>query len=146
MKNINEIFASLETSILKSNSGISKETIYRKEIFENCISDKAKKQARSKIRKFIDNFLESILTCKDKEKLKKLCIEFDKFYKSVYITNDYSLASISSNNTNETKKVHLQKMLDIVKANVSETKKPTTKKKTEKKVTETKTEANEQTK
>lgn len=146
MKTINDIFASVESSILKSNAGISKETIYKKEIFENCISDKAKKQARSKIRKFIDNFLESILTCKDKDKLKKLCIEFDKFYKSVYITNDYSLASISSNNTNETKKIHLQKMLDIVKANVSETKKSTTKKNTTKKVTEIKTEVANETK
>ena len=148
MNTINDIFANLETSLLKSNAGIAKESIYKKEIFENCLSDKSKKQVRSKIRKFIDNFLESILLCKDSEKLKKLCLEFDKFYKSVYIINDYSLASIVSNNTNETKKINLQKMLNIVKTNVSETKpkKVTIKKKTTKKeneVTETKQEINE---
>lgn len=138
MNTINDIFANLETSLLKSNAGIAKESIYKKEIFENCLSDKSKKQVRSKIRKFIDNFLESILLCKDAEKLKKLCLEFDKFYKSVYIINDYSLASIVSNNTNETKKINLQKMLNIVKTNVSETKpkKVTIKKKTTKKENE----------
>lgn len=135
MSTINDIFANLETSLLKSNSGISKESIYQKKIFENCLSDKSKKQVRSKIRKFVDNFLESILLCKDTEKLKKLCLEFDKFYKSVYITNDYTLASIVSNNTNETKKINLQKMLNIVKDNISEnkSKKVTIKKKTIKK-------------
>lgn len=138
MKNLDKILASVNVESLKTSSGMKKENIYKKDIFADCITDIDKKTTRRKLRNILDNFVKTILICTDKTKLQKYCFEFDKYYKSVYNINDYSLASICSNNTNEIKKANLQKFLTIVSNNVSE-------KKT-KKVTETKIETNAETK
>lgn len=131
----------IELSSLNSVSGMKKENIYKKDIFADCFTDKEKKTMRRKLRNLLDNFVSSILRCKDTTQLKKLCVEFNKFYLGFYNVNDYSLLSICSNNTDEVKKENLQKMLDIVKANILE--KSEFKKKTTKTKTETKTENNE---
>lgn len=132
---------SIELTSLNSVAGMKKENIYKKDIFADCFTDREKKTMRRKLRNLLDNFVSSILRCKDTTQLKKLCVEFNKFYLGVYNVNDYSLLSICSNNTDEVKKANLQKMLDIVKANIQgETKKAT--KKTTKKVAKTETETN----
>lgn len=150
MKNLDKILANVNVESLKTSSGMKKENIYKKDIFADCITDIDKKTTRRKLRNILDNFVKTILTCTDKTKLQKYCIEFDKYYKSVYNINDYSLASICSNNTEETKKANLQKFLNIVSNNVSEKKtikrNNITKKTETKKVTETKIETNEETK
>ena len=63
--------------------------------------------------------MKSILLQKDEMKLKRLCLDFDRFYKGTFVVNDYSFESICSKNTDETKKDNLIKMLEIVKKNLS---------------------------
>lgn len=138
MTNLEKVLANVDKSLLVSNQGSKKENIYKKDIFADCITDRDKKTVRRKLRNILDNYVKSILICKDAAKLKKLCLDFDKYYKGVYNINDYSLQSIASNNIDATKKENLIKFLGIVSKNVSakkETKKPASKK-----VTETKTE------
>lgn len=144
MRNLDKILSFVNVEALKTSSGMKRENIYKKDIFADCITDTDKKTTRRKLRNVLDNFVKTILTCTDKMKLKKYCIEFDKYYKAVYNLNDYSLQSICSNNTDEIKKANLQKFLQIVSSNVSE--KKTTKKNTTKTITETKIENNEEAK
>lgn len=138
MRNLDKVLSFVNVEALKSSVGMKKENIYKKDIFADCITDFDKKTTRRKLRNILDNFVKTILTCTDKNKLQKYCIEFDKYYRAVYNVNDYSLQSICSNNTDEIKKANLQKFLQIVSNNISE--KKTTKKNTTKKVTETKIE------
>lgn len=138
MTNLEKVLANVDKSLLVSNQGSKKENIYKKDIFADCITDRDKKTIRRKLRNILDNYVKSILICKDSAKLKKLCLDFDKYYKGVYNINDYSLQSIASNNIDESKKENLIKFLGIVSKNVSVKKE--TKKLAAKKVTETKTE------
>lgn len=120
MKTTNEFLKSLniEVSNLSSVSGTKKENIYKKDIFADCLTDREKKTKRRNLRNLLDNWISAILRTTDKTKLQKLCTDFDKYYKAVYNINDYSLLSICSNNTEDIKKTNIQKMLDIVKANI----------------------------
>lgn len=113
--NFNNVLKSLDSSLFVSNSGMRKENIYKKDVFSNCLTDRDKKTIRRKIRNIIENFMKSILTQKDPVKLKKLCEQFDIFYKATYQNNDYSFDSLASKNTDETKKENLIKMLTICK-------------------------------
>lgn len=140
MTNLEKVLASVDKSLLVSNQGSKKENIYKKDIFADCITDRDKKTVRRKLRNILDNYVKSILTCKDSAKLKKLCIDFNTYYKGVYNINDYSLQSIASNNIDESKKENLQKFLQIIQKNISvssSTKKPTTKKQLKKEETKT---------
>lgn len=125
----------LETSLLVSNLGSKKENIYRNEIFADCITDRDKKTARRKIRTITESYVKTILLCKDSAKLKKLCADFYKYYCAIYRTNDFSLASICSNNTDEVKKENYSKFLAIVQKNIvsGKTEKTEKKKETKKK-------------
>lgn len=145
MTNLEKVLANVDKSLLVSNQGNKKENIYKKDIFADCITDRDKKTVRRKLRNILDNYVKSILTCKDSAKLKKLCIDFNTYYLGVYNVNDYSLQSIASNNIDESKKENLQKFLQIVQKNisVSSSKKPATKKQPTKKIEEIKTEINE---
>lgn len=122
----------LDASLLVSSNGLKKENIYKKDVFADCITDRDKKTTRRKIRNLLDSYVKTILQCKDAIKLQKLCADFNKFYFAIYAINDYSLQSIASNNTDETKKENLQKFLQIVQKNTAN--KPTAKT-TKKKVT-----------
>lgn len=115
--NANQFLLSmLDKSLFVSNSGQSKETIYKADLFKN-LSDKEKKSLRRKLRNTMDSFITSFIaydTAKDIKKLNALFTSFNDYYKSVYVLNDYSLNSLMSNNTDIAKKDGLTKMLSIV--------------------------------
>ena len=94
--------------LLKTNKGGAKESIYKKDIFEGVEN---KKSLRTKLRKLMFNYCSSIINITDSEKAKNLAKDFSNFYSSVYRINDFSLASVSSANTEESKKEILTKGL-----------------------------------
>ena len=87
--------------LLKTNKGGAKENIYKKDIFDGVDN---KKSLRTKLRKLMFNYCTSILNITDNEKAKNLAKDFSNFYSSVYRVNDFSLSSVSSANTEESKK------------------------------------------
>ena len=95
--------------LLKTNKGGAKENIYKKDIFEGVEN---KKSLRTKLRKLMFNYCNSILNITETEKAKNLAKDFAKFYSSVYRINDFSLASVCSANTEESKKEILTKGLE----------------------------------
>ena len=94
--------------LLKTNKGGAKENIYKKDIFEGVDN---KKSLRTKLRKLMFNYCNSILNITETEKAKNLAKDFSNFYASVYRVNDFSLSSVSSANTEESKKEILSKGL-----------------------------------
>ena len=94
--------------LLKTNKGGNKENIYKKDIFEGVEN---KKSLRTKLRKLMFNYCNSILNITETEKAKNLAKDFANFYSSVYRVNDFSLSSVSSANTEESKKEILSKGL-----------------------------------
>ena len=116
---VDSIFKKLENNtngLLKTSLG-KKTEIYIESLF-NGLNEKQKKSTRKKIRNNTYSLLESICKMqelKDKEKLAKLLKAFKEFYKEVYKVNDFSFASIASENTKDTKKEVLTKGLNIVK-------------------------------
>lgn len=86
--------------LLKTNKGTSKEQIYKIEIFEG-LSDNEKKHERKKIRDHVTSIFESIVAAKKENKkdiISKLAKDFSEIYKEAYRVNDFSLASITSEN------------------------------------------------
>ena len=94
--------------LLKTNKGGAKENIYKKDIFDGVDN---KKSLRTKLRKLMFNYCNSILNITETEKAKNLAKDFSNFYASVYKVNDFSLSSVSSANTEESKKEILTKGL-----------------------------------
>lgn len=94
--------------LLKTNKGGAKENIYKKDIFDGVDN---KKSLRTKLRKLMFNYCNSILNITDSEKAKNLAKDFANFYTSVYRINDFSLSSVSSANTEDSKKEILSKGL-----------------------------------
>ena len=94
--------------LLKTNKGGAKENIYKKDIFDGVDN---KKSLRTKLRKLMFNYCTSILNITETEKAKNLAKDFANFYTSVYRVNDFSLSSVSSANTEESKKEILTKGL-----------------------------------
>ena len=112
--------------LLKTNKGGAKENIYKKDIFEGVDN---KKSLRTKLRKLMFNYCNSILNITDSEKAKNLAKDFSNFYASVYCVNDFSLSSVSSANTEESKKEILTKGLSKFQSLLNEKKDSTTKNK-----------------
>lgn len=106
-------------SVKEKNQGLfktalgTKTEIYKKDLFAGA-NEKQIKSLRKKFRNVTFNFLSSIVTNADK----KLIANFVDFYKQVYVNNDFSFASIASENTKEEKKAILIKGLEIVKKTV----------------------------
>lgn len=96
-------------NLLKTSKGGAKENIYKKDIFDGVDN---KKSLRTKLRKLMFNYCNSILNITDSEKAKNLAKDFSNFYASVYRVNDFSLSSVSSANTEESKKEILTKGLE----------------------------------
>ena len=94
--------------LLKTNKGGAKENIYKKDIFDGVDN---KKSLRTKLRKLMFNYCNSILNITETEKAKNLAKDFANFYSSVYRINDFSLSFVSSANTEESKKEILSKGL-----------------------------------
>lgn len=102
-------------SLLTTNKGTKKEGIYKESIFEG-LNDKQKESARRKIRNYIHSIFNSIIVA-DKEQKKinvsKLAKEFSDFYKETYKVNDFSFASLASENTKD--KETINNALAIIK-------------------------------
>lgn len=113
-------------NLLKTNKGSAKESIYKKDIFEGVDN---KKSLRTKLRKLMFNYCSSIINITDNEKAKNLAKDFSNFYSFVYRINDFSLASVSSANTEESKKEILTKGLEKFNTLLNEKKDSTTKNK-----------------
>lgn len=97
------------SGLLKTSLG-QKTEIYKNTLFEG-MDEKKKKAARKKIRNYTYSMLSTIV----ENKSEKLINAFLDSYKSAYILNDFSFASIASENTKEEKKIILKKGLEIVK-------------------------------
>lgn len=103
-------------SLIQKGTKGHKESIYKSAIFEG-LSDKEKKASRKKIRNYVQSLLSSICTAEG-ESLKTLCKEFIGFYQEVYAVNDYSFASIASENTkDETKKAITAALIKVQEFN-----------------------------
>lgn len=108
----NELFKTTKektNGLLKTSLG-QKTEIYKNSLFEG-MDEKKKKSARKKIRNYTYSMLSTIV----ENKSEKLISAFLDFYKSAYVLNDFSFASIASENTKEEKKEILKKGLEIVK-------------------------------
>ena len=112
--------------LLKTNKGGAKENIYKKDIFDGVDN---KKSLRTKLRKLMFNYCNSILNITETEKAKNLAKDFANFYSSVYRINDFSLSSVSSANTEDSKKEMLSKGLSKFQSLLNEKKDSTTKNK-----------------
>lgn len=110
--NVNEILSKVTTN-LKTSAGRN-ESIYKKEVFEGVEN---KKNLRSKLRKIAENFAKTIIAEDNESKLQSLIENFEEFYFSFYLINDYSLNSICSNNTDEQTKENYKKMFEKITAN-----------------------------
>ena len=116
--NVNEILSKSRKqteSLLVTNKGTKKESIYKDSIFDG-MSDKEKKSARKKVRNYVHSIFESLIKAdadKKKEIVKKLAKEFADFYCETYKINDYTFASVASENTKE--KDTINKALSILK-------------------------------
>ena len=99
----------MSTELLKSAKGGTKESIYKNEIFADAEN---KKSLRTKLRKLVYNYCASIVAITDDKKAKALAKDFQNFYASVYKVNDFSLSSICSANTEESKKETLKQGIE----------------------------------
>lgn len=119
LSSVDSIFKSLNektNGLLKTSLG-KKTEIYTESLFAG-LNEKQKKAHRKKLRNTTFSLLDSICKAKEDKKqneLKTLVSAFTEFYKQVYKVNDFSFASIASENTKDTKKEVLTKGLQIVK-------------------------------
>ena len=111
---VNKVEAKKAKAQAKANSTIK---LSVDNIFKS-LNEKQKKAYRKKLRNTTFSLLDSICKAKEEKKqneLKTLVSAFTEFYKQVYKVNDFSFASIASENTKDTKKEVLTKGLQIVK-------------------------------
>lgn len=117
--NVKEILTKSQKNtegLLKSGKGLSKEKIYKKEIFEG-LNEKEKKQYRIKLRKHLQQLIDSLLFHEKNQDLKKvqsISKDFQEFYKNAYQLNDYSISSLCSEQKHN--KELIEKGLTIIKA------------------------------
>ena len=116
--NINDILEKSKKStqgLLNINLGTKKEGIYKESIFEG-LNDKQKKSACKKISNYLHAIFESIISKSNEKKNKEvtdLVNSFVEFYKETYRVNDFSFASVASENTKE--KELINNALTIIK-------------------------------
>ena len=65
----------------------------------------------------MENFAKSIIKEKNKDSLNSLIKDFQEFYTSFYLLNDYTVSSICSNNTDENTKELYKKMFEKIATN-----------------------------
>lgn len=105
-----DFFANI-SDLIPSNKGGKKESLYKKDVLEQ-MSGKSLKNKRDKIRKILFTFCSSVSTANDKN-AKRIFAEFEKFYKDVFVTNDYSFASVCSSQRKDSEKEIISKGMDI---------------------------------
>lgn len=105
-----DFFANISDLIL-SNKGGKKESIYKKSALDE-MSGKSLKNKRDKIRKMLLTFCSSVSSANDKN-AERLFVEFEKFYKEIFVTNDYSFSSVCSSQRKDSEKEIISKGMDI---------------------------------
>lgn len=105
-----DFFANI-SDLIPSNKGGKKESLYKKDVLEQ-MNGKSLKNKRDKIRKILFTFCSSVSTANDKN-AKRIFAEFEKFYKDVFVTNDYSFASVCSSQRKDSEKEIISKGMDI---------------------------------
>lgn len=113
---LNAIFASMREVNVKSNLGLGRDNLYKKNLFKDMTTDEIKRQRR-KIRNFTENILISILRSKNETERSKLIKSFKDWYTSIYQCNDYTVESLASKNTDANKIENYRKALAIINAN-----------------------------
>ena len=104
-------FFSNISDLIPSNKGGKKESIYKKEILEQ-MNGKSMKNKRDKIRKMLLTFCSSVSSANEKN-AKRIFVEFQKFYSEIFVTNDYSFASVCSSQRKDSEKETIAKGMDI---------------------------------
>lgn len=105
-----DFFANI-SDLIPSNKGGKKESIYKKSALDE-MSGKSLKNKRDKIRKILFTFCSSVSTANDKN-AKRIFVEFEKFYKDVFVKNDYSFSSVCSSQRKDSEKEIISKGMDI---------------------------------
>lgn len=105
-----DFFANV-SDLLPSNKGGHKESLYRKDYLES-MNGKSNKNKRDKIRKSLIAICSAVTTA-NKENQKRLFESFEKFYKEVFVTNDYSFNSVCSAQRKTEEKEVIAKGMDI---------------------------------
>ena len=65
------------------------------------------KNKRDKIRKMLLSFCSSVSSANEKN-AKRIFVEFQKFYSEIFVTNDYSFASVCSSQRKDSEKEVIQ--------------------------------------
>ena len=104
-------FFSNISDLIPSNKGGKKESLYKKEILEQ-MNGKSMKNKRDKIRKMLLTFCSSVCSANEKN-AKRIFVEFEKFYKEIFVTNDYSFSSVCSSQRKDSEKETIAKGMDI---------------------------------
>lgn len=104
-------FFSNISDLIPSNKGGKKESLYKKDILEQ-MSGKSMKNKRDKIRKMLLTFCSSVSSANEKN-AKRIFVEFQKFYSKIFVTNDYSFASVCSSQRKDSEKETIAKGMDI---------------------------------
>ena len=104
-------FFSNISDLIPSNKGGKKESLYKKEILEQ-MNGKSMKNKRDKIRKMLLTFCSSVCSANEKN-AKRIFVEFQKFYSEIFVTNDYSFASVCSSQRKDSEKETIAKGMDI---------------------------------
>ena len=105
-----DFFANV-SDLIPSNKGGKKESIYKKSALEE-MNGKSLKNKRDKLRKILFTFCSSVCTANDKN-AERLFVEFEKFYKDVFVKNDYSFSSVCSSQRKDSEKETIAKGMDI---------------------------------
>ena len=110
---------------LKSSKGGHRVSLYKEEIYQD-LKPIEKKRLRNKLRKLTLNFLSSMLSEKDDNKINSLFQDFVKYYKGVYKNQNIKQLEFSdlfSNNLSEDKKEIVNNSLKIINKRLTPTEK-----------------------
>lgn len=106
MATINEIFSKLNVNVEINST----REIYKKSLFAG-LNENDLKKARRKIRKIAFAFANDVVLSKTEKSIN----QFIEFYQQIYAVNDYSLASVCSENTRNEKRETYANCLQICK-------------------------------
>lgn len=106
MATINEIFSKLNVNVEINST----REIYKKSLFAG-LNENDLKKARRKIRKIAFAFANDVVLSKTEKSIN----QFIEFYQQIYTVNDYSLASVCSENTRNEKRETYANCLQICK-------------------------------
>lgn len=126
------VFNAINKTMFKDKKSFTKHEIYKKIAFYHALnldsneilSNDLKKTAKRKIRNIKENLCFAIIRSNDiakkhnnlvsKNQLIECINQFDMFYKSYFVSNDYTLESICSSNTTDENKQLFSKALKII--------------------------------